>query len=302
MGWRITMSHVLSYVNSYSGRGFVLDPYQFKNNEASIAYDKYKNSYYKKCPYCASKITEVLKLSGVDNYNETEKHHHCNGCFNCGWWYYERNDMDGPWMPGHQIRQIASLKKFNVSSDQLPLEALKLELLKRPKIIYDIHHKKFEELVADVLKDFLNVEVNIIGKRGDGGIDLVYINGDNPFAVQVKRRQRPEKTETVKIIREFLGAMVIEGYRFGSIITTAERFSHGSKKLKERIENNNIVNKFELIDSNKFFEMLKFNQKDGSKYPWEKIFLDLLQMWHKPNERDDVDIKIKYKGFRTFKG
>ena len=49
-----------------------------------------------------------------------------------------------------------------------------MELLKRPTILYDIHHRKFEELVADVLRDYFLVEVSIVGKTDDGGVDLLY--------------------------------------------------------------------------------------------------------------------------------
>jgi hypothetical protein len=32
----------------------------------------------------------------------------------------------------------------------------------------------------------------VIGRPGDGGIDIVFVNGEHPFAVQVKRRESPE--------------------------------------------------------------------------------------------------------------
>lgn len=300
------MNFILDYMYSWGGRGFVLKPYDFRSSDARQIHTRFEKTYRQYCPYCGHKVTEVFSLKNENYFDEIAietdcfdeaKYHNCYGCLNCGWWYYERNDYDYYCVPGHQIRDMASLREFDTNSFQVPIDALKFELLKRPSIVYGIHHKKFEELVADVLKDFLGVEISIVGRRGDGGIDLVYIEGDNPFAVQVKRRQHPEKVETVLPVREFLGAMIIEDFKYGSIVTTAHRFSNGAKNLKKKVEMKRIVNKFELIDAKRFFEMFRFNQKDRAKYPWELLFLDLLEDWDTGPWHKDARHSMDYIGF-----
>lgn len=133
------------------------------------------------------------------------------------------------------------LRKFDISDGQLPLELLKKELVKRPRIVYDIHSKKFEELVGSVFSDFYETTVRLIGRRGDKGIDLIYLDGPNPIALQVKRRQDPHKVEQVALVREFLGAMLTEGFNHGTIVTTAQRFSKGSYETRDKAVGKGVV-------------------------------------------------------------
>jgi hypothetical protein len=73
-------------------------------------------------------------------------------------------------------------------------EAARTELRARPTILREIHPERLEALVADVLRDHFCAEVEVIDRPGDGGIDLVFVNGEHPFAVQVKRRESPESS------------------------------------------------------------------------------------------------------------
>jgi len=163
-----------------------------------------------------------------------------------------------------------------------------MELAKRPEILYDIHSKKFEQLVADVVGDYYDTEVTIIGRTNDGGIDLVYLQGDVPTAIQVKRRKRPDKVETVLLVREFLGALMLEGFTKGKIVTTSSRFSKGSYRTKEKALRLGLVEQFELIDANRFYEMFRFHQQNNIRFPWQHIVTDWLHVW-----RDIPDAEIR---------
>jgi len=275
-------SRVLDYT------GFYYTEYMPVRDEevygARFIYDKPEKLYgkfkaEKKCPYCKNLTVKVWEVH-IDGYSDPDKddcvkYHECWSCKYCGWWFWSQDTEE--LMDIRRKARIAILKEFDLSGIQIPVETLRRELNRKPSIIYGIHPKKFEELVASVFKDFYDVQVSIVGRRADGGIDLVFIDSEKPIAVQVKRRESPESTETVTLIREFLGAMVLKGYKGGYIVTTAERFSAGAKKTAEEAKRQRIVNKFELVDSRRFFEIFKFVEKSDCGFPWEVGISDILK-------------------------
>ena len=186
------------------------------------------------------------------------------------------------------------MREFKIDELELPIATLQNELKKKPKILYEIHDKKFEELVAKVLGEFYNVEVQIIGKRNDGGIDLIYIESDTPFAIQVKRRKTENKVETVEVVREFLGAVLLKGYSHGKLVTTASKFSSGAKLTKEEIIKTGLMHEFELMDFQRFLDMFHFTSSSKTDYPWEQVFAKDIVEW-----LNKTDVSITYKGFKN---
>ncbi|MDM8161479.1 restriction endonuclease [Labilibaculum sp. K2S] len=83
----------------------------------------------------------------------------------------------------------AILRSFEISSNEVPILSLRTYLTQQNEKIFEIHHRKMEELVASVFREYFACEVKIVGKSCDGGIDLILIMSDNPILVQVKRRK-----------------------------------------------------------------------------------------------------------------
>lgn len=250
------------------------------------------------CPYCNRKAIKAVEgrydpaqyddLSG-DDYVVIVW-----GCPFCGWWHesFHRWDLRLPGWERLRYR-IAGLRKFDVGSEDLPLTTLKSELKRYPHILHDIHASKFEALVADVLSSFFQVEVTTVGRTGDGGIDLVYVDGETPFAVQVKRRLSSGSKEGVALIREFLGACMLEGKRNGKIVTTANSFTEGAKGAAKKAVNMGLVESFELIARDRFLELFGY-QKKIYRYPWTSIVRDWLDVWAPDEDKMQIRVSKRY--------
>jgi restriction system protein len=241
------------------------------------------------CPFCSkparkantkewNKIYDPIDPT-VNEYWEIIVHQ-CT----CGWWDLVKTGNTGhdSVESGWELETLwyhAILKSFDLSDKNIPLEPLKDELLKNINKIHSIHYKKMEELVASVLKDYIgNCEVSICGKSFDGGIDIILIQSNIPMAIQVKRRMKMGKVESVNMIREFLGAMMLKGYHNGLYVTTAERFSPAAKIAVSNAIDNKLVSKYQLIDKPRFLDILKHiqNKKQIHGEPWEAYINELI--------------------------
>lgn len=285
---------LLDYTLSLGEKATIWDrPFSFIP-EAESLYSYFRRT--SKCPYCRTKTQEVMSVHRLIEYELSsdrsiaEKIH---GCRNCGWWIFNRSDIEYDYREEAK-RRVAVLREFKIDDKELPLATLKKELQKKPNVLYNIHDKKFEELVASILQDFYQVEVRVIGKRNDGGIDLVYVQNDEPFAIQVKRRLSADKIETVSLIREFLGALILQGFKKGKVVTTATKFSSGAEKTKNEIVQKGLLQEFELIDFSQFVEMFKYTNKVDALYPWEELFAGSLVDW-----LNIEDTKVKFTGFKN---
>jgi hypothetical protein len=283
---------ILDYSSGLGEKQIIGSEYFSHDETAKELYSAYKKG--KRCSYCGTKMGEVMTVHREVEF-EDDRHitESVLGCKKCGWWVHERTDINLS-DRFDESRFVAKLKKFEINDTKIPLTTLQQEILKRPNILYSIHHKKFEELVASVLKDFYKVEVKIIGKKDDGGIDLIFINGDNPYAIQVKRRETNKKVETVGLIREFLGALILKDFKRGKLITTASYFSKGSQKEKNKIIDKGLLQEFELIDFQQFINMFKFTTNSKVNFPWENIFAKELAEW-----LNIEDAEVSFKGFKN---
>ena len=146
---------------------------------------------------------------------------------------------------------------FNIDDKNLPIDVLTSELQKRTDLLYHIDPYKLEELSQSILKGIYDCQVHHVGKTGDGGIDLIVLDGDEPILVQIKRRQNPNHVELVKNVREFVGTLFIEGKRRGIYISTADKFSKGSKETADKLLRQRKLDYFELIDYQKLCSLIK---------------------------------------------
>lgn len=231
------------------------------------------------CVFCNKKTTKIysdinLDLKTIEGV-AWHKIHDVFSC-NCGWWEhtfygYLEGEHHGYKDWAFEVNS-GILRQFDINSNQIPLEILSNHLKKKSDDIYNIHHKKMEELVGSVLSEHYDCEAHVIGRSNDGGIDLILIESDDPIAVQVKRRMLKGKVEPVSQIRELIGATLLAGYHQCAYVTTADHFSKSAVDTTEIALQKGLVQRFDLIDFDKFVYLLSLT-KSKNNIPWKKLVL-----------------------------
>ena len=110
-----------------------------------------------------------------------------------------------------------------------------------------------------------------VGGPNDDGIDIVLIDGDRRFVVQVKRRKHRCIAEAVSGIREFVGAMVLKGVVKGIFVTTAERFSHQAAATGRKAKDRKVVEFIKLVNADRLIDICKLSAKLRNP-PWATKF------------------------------
>lgn len=227
------------------------------------------------CPFCGTKIKKVFvgiqaTTIGRDLYLSGD----VTECPNCSWWSYKTHFSDSDDSIDEinavftDTKHYAITKSYDICDKNLPIDVLTMELKRKKEILYNIDPYKLEELSQHILKDVYDCEVHHVGKTGDGGTDLIILDSDNPILVQIKRRQDPNHVELVKGVREFVGTLFIEDKRKGIYISTAKRFSKGSKEVTEKLIGNRKLDYFELIDYDRLCSLII---NTGEKKTWNKL-------------------------------
>lgn len=211
------------------------------------------------CKYCKIRMeTPVNEIDdgggGYDYVNQVY------ACPNCGWWY--EHELESTYLgEGDSYAKTTNwfgiLRKYDVGAIDLPVSSLRHELKKRSYLLYHVHPKKFEELGGSVFRDYMECEVRHVGGSGDGGIDLILIDGKQQWIVQVKRRSTPQLSEGVRVIRELVGTMTLESVGRGIFVTTASHFTAPAKKTVKKATELGAVERIDLIDFPKFRDMLQ---------------------------------------------
>jgi restriction system protein len=246
----------------------------FKGYHNEIAPPLNYDVFYQKagvCPFC--KLDTELSFPDEEYMGNMAYQIMVYECLNCGWWQVAHDllDKEIEFIETHTIsRSIvynAILKAFHPGDLNLPMQALIDEFQKRPEVLYQIHSTKMELLVKDILSDFFQSEVRHVGKTGDGGVDLLLINKDEPTLIQVKRRTKKESVETISTVRDLLGAMFINNSKKGMIVSTADHFTKIAIKTGEEEVKKGKLTSFDMIDFDNFCAMLNLVRKDQNP-PW----------------------------------
>lgn len=258
----------------------ILDYSEYSKSTAEYGLNSNRSSYehfhgkYGWCPFCKKNIEKVCEKSTSFTYDFGpwrelfERAWQCT----CGWWqvdfysYMEEEDSYKDW---YKSIYNAQLKKFNIGSNEIPVETLRSYINQNPDKIYDINDKKMEQLVASVFRDHFNCDVIEVGKSHDGGIDLIMIDSDIPTMIQVKRRLSKNKVESVKEIRDLLGATILNESKNCMFVTTADHFSKEAVNSRDQAIRINAVETFELYDYHRFYNMLNMTSTSVNE-EWKK--------------------------------
>lgn len=101
-------------------------------------------------------------------------------------------------------------------------EQIKTYLKKNPEKMYDLSPRKFEELVADILKD-MGFDVELTKATRDGGRDIIahITNSVCSYLTHIEcKKYAPENKVGVSIIREVMGVHQIRNATKSIIVTT----------------------------------------------------------------------------------
>lgn len=268
---------IISYQDHYT------DTYEYSNIRGKFRIDRQANDIVRffsdeqYCPFCKSELTTTFLgtrcgAMGHDLYMEGE----VKECLHCGWWTLKTHFSDeADVLDASQNYKIATDTKyygiaqtFQVDDKALPIQVLNAALMKRPELVYSITPRKLEELAQDILRGVYDCEVVHVGKRGDGGKDLIILDSDSPIFVQVKQRQSKEHVELVNVIREFVGTMYIEDARKGIFLSTAKNFSKGSIETARQLIDSRKLDFFEFINYDKLQNLIQNRTIDK---PWKPL-------------------------------
>ena len=232
------------------------------------------------CPFCQGPPRSVFS-KGIVTYDPEQSDtradiHHLVAVLSCrcGWWTLVHDQTpdahDLRALPQERLAIRGALRRFDTTGTDAALAALRREIQRHPEVLDAISPRKMEELTGAVLSDYFpGCRAKVCGKSGDGGIDLLLIISDKPFAVQVKHRERVDLAEPVSAIREFIGAMVLGDHVNGLYVTTADRFSPASRHAARTIIQKGFFDTFRLIDRHAFLEMMEITA-EWLDQPWQR--------------------------------
>lgn len=126
---------------------------------------------------------------------------------------------------------IATVKpKLIVVNDQI-LDRLR----RRPEDIHNIDHRKFEEIVAELLDD-MDFDVELTPATRDGGRDvLAYWNSPmgRLLCLVEAKKYRPDRPVGIQLVRQLYGTFVDERATSAMLVTTAD-FSPDARKFEQK--------------------------------------------------------------------
>jgi restriction endonuclease Mrr len=204
------------------------------------------------CPFCAvqyvkhdlSRLYDPLgrNMPQFDNHHRTV----CR-CAHCGFWFQNETIEwhDGTTGSIHDRSQIAILRRFPIDDAELGLDELGRHLRRNFADVYDLHPRRFEELVQDIYRS-LGYSTLLTKASQDGGFDIILLAGDDGKQVLVEcKRYARHRRVGVRIVRELLGVCLLERTNHAAIVTTSKYTKH-AQSIPERVGD---VLELELIDA-----------------------------------------------------
>jgi hypothetical protein len=225
------------------------------------------------CPYCSQQLPSFTHHT-LEKMNDYGHYSNLWSCSNCSYWQC--------YFSGYSELPLTSfsswyafISKVRTFDDGVP-EPCSVELAqvlrRQHKSWHTVAPRKLELLVADVFKaKYSHCEVMHVGRPGDGGVDVVFIDAEKQqWLIQVKRRENPLSSEGVTTVRNLLGTMVVEGTLRGIVVSTADHFTVRAYDAVRRAKENHSL-EVQLIDRGKLNRMLS---PLLPKKPWLRALKD----------------------------
>ncbi|HJV47834.1 MAG TPA: restriction endonuclease [Geothrix sp.] len=192
-------------------------------------------------------------------------------CPVCGWWaVWKQVDLFTPCQIWQMLFHAeGALRVLDLTDIELPITEARDYLSAKYESRFDIHPRKFEEVVASVFRS-LGYDIHLSAYTHDGGIDIVLGGpGADHIGIQVKRYRHRIQVEQ---IRAFAGAMVLEGIPRGIFVTTSG-FSKNTKAAAARYSAQ--TTRIDLVDGEAFLNALRvaqfadYQEAMESRYPFQ---------------------------------
>jgi len=201
-------------------------------------------------------------------------------CSQCGWWAYcftKRKEYPEQFTRDELYEGI--LYSFDTKHTERPINILRQQIHKKQIDLRSISPKELEILVGAVFRDFYHAPVRHIGGPGDGGIDILVTVEDSPIAIQVKRREKAKPNESVCVIRDLIGSVILAQLPRGIVVSTAEDFTKPAKKAVTSPGLTRVGVDIDLYNYKKLSEMI-YSMAPGKK-PWMSVprIRSLHELW-----------------------
>jgi hypothetical protein len=129
----------------------------------------------------------------------------------------------------------------NNSELQISLKEINEELIyylaKSPEFIHQLHHRKFEELIAEIFRK-KGYEVTLTPQTRDGGKDIIAVYnspfGHQMFIVECKKYKEDFKVG-VELVRGLYGVKTAERFT-QAILVTSSSFTEDAKRFVKPLE------------------------------------------------------------------
>lgn len=205
------------------------------------------------CLFCGTQLQKRYDEYGLADFYTEEFKWESWGCPMCGWWWSGS-------FPNHSFSVGGTIAAILHKTSDLPPELVTALTVVRDntKNLFEMPPTKFEHFVGDILREFYACEVIHCGKSHDGGIDLMIIDSNcGQIPVQVKRRLKPGSVESVSLVREFRGAMLLAGHDRGKIVSTADHFSEEAVDASIPKPHHLAVQEIDLVDCRRLLDIMK---------------------------------------------
>ena len=157
----------------------------------------------------------------------------------------------------------AILRTLSLDDIETPTNEVRDYLIAKYQDRFDVHWRKFEEVVAGVFSD-MGYEVMLGSGHADGGVDIImHSPGGDLIGVQVKKSRRAIEVEQ---IQSFFGALVDKGITEGVFVTTSH-FRAGATAQAERYSVRH-AKPIRLLDAPRFFDALKLSTAQPDYSNW----------------------------------
>ena len=231
------------------------------------------------CLFCGCPLRQCPERLPFYSFGQ-EKSRLVRYCPTCGWWTAV---AETEYSPGEIERfgAVGVLFEFNVPSSEGPLLEVRRYLAEKPGGRFQIDPKRFEDVVASVYRA-AGFHARVVGKSGDGGIDVVLDGTSETIGIQVKRQRGRISAEQIRMLS---GALLISGMTRGVFVTTSD-FTAPAKRTAELSALRGIP--IDLVNWERFYDALGLAQRTVDDQPIDRKAacaiapLTLLQRYHYP--------------------
>ena len=198
------------------------------------------------CPACATHLAHQKERVDFERFDFKT----ASLCPLCGWadLFVHENEEFGLWES-----TVSVLREFDINSPQVAFRELGSHLRTRSGDLYDLHWRRFEELVGDVFREH-GFRVVLTAPTKDGGADLLLLAQDGGlFAIVECKKYAEHRRIGVDLVRTLVGAAVDWQVRDAYLVTSSEPALDAVAKAQDFARSGYRVT---LIGASTFLELL----------------------------------------------